>query len=143
MYFEEINLGDSIKIDNIPVDKNEMISFAEKFNPVKIHTDEEFASGTRAGKVTSSGLYTFLLFWSQYVVQDFGGDQILAGTSMEMKFTAPVFAGDILHGKAYVTDKKERNAYNGTVKICIEIYNQDEVLVLKNYTETVVKRRQQ
>jgi len=141
MYYEEIKIGDTIAIGDIPVIKEDMIAFAEKFNPVRIHTDEKYAKTTRAGQVTSSGLYTFLLFWNKYVTNDFGGEQILAGTSMNMEFCAPVFAGDILHGRATVVEKNERNDYNGIFRICIEIYNQDDRLVLKNYTDTVVKRK--
>lgn len=141
MYFEEIKVGDTISIGDIPVIREDMIAFAEKFNPVRIHTDEEYAKTTRAGDVTSSGLYTFLLFWNKYVTNDFGGEQILAGTSMSMEFSAPVFSGDVLHGTATVVEKTERNDYNGIFRICIEIYNQENKLVLKNYTDTVVKRK--
>lgn len=141
MYFEEINIGSKIEIPPVTVEKEEMIGFALKYNPAPFHADEEFASHTRAGQVTSSGLYTFLLIWAQYITQDFGGEQTLAGTGMQMEFTAPVFAGDKLHGTAVVTEKNIRNKYNGSIRICIEIFNQDNVLVLRNYTDSVISRK--
>lgn len=140
MFFEEIQVGGQILIPDTPVEKEEMIDFARRYNPAPIHMDEAYAAATRAGQVTSSGLYTFLLIWSRYVVQDFGGTETIAGTGMKMEFTAPVFAGDVLHGVATVTEKKERNAHNGLVRVEIAIYNQREELVLRNETDTVVRK---
>ncbi len=141
MFFEEIHVGDQIFIPETVVDREEMLQFARRYNPVPAHTDEEYAGTTRAGQVTASGLYTFLIVWSRYVVQDFGGAETIAGTGMKMEFTAPVFAGDRLHGVAAVMEKKERNAYNGLVKVGLEIYNQRDELVLRSETDTVVKRK--
>lgn len=141
MFFEEIQVGDQMLIPETRVEKEEMLAFARRYNPVPMHTDEEYAAAARAGQVTSSGLYTFLLIWCQYVTGDFGGAETIAGTDMRLKFTAPVFAGDVLHGVAEVLEKKERNAYNGTVRVGMDIYNQNGALVLRSETDTVVKRK--
>ena len=141
MYFEDIRVGDRLTLAPLTVQKDEMISFAERFNPVPMHTDEEYAKATKAGALTSSGLYTFALMWAQYVTQDFGGEQTLAGLSMRLDFKAPVFAGDTLTGTAEVVSKTERNPYNGIFTVRIDIQNGDGKLVLTSETDTVVKRR--
>lgn len=141
MYFEDISVGDKITLPPVTVEKEEMVEFARRFNPVPFHTDEEYAKTTRAGALTSSGLYTFALVWAEYAVQDFGGGQTLAGLSMRLDFKAPVFAGDTLHGKAEVVSKRERNAYNGVFTVRIDIFNSNGTLVLSSETDTVVKRR--
>lgn len=141
MYFEDIKTGDRISLPKVTVDKDEMIAFAKRFNPVPMHTDEEFAKTTRAGRVTSSGVYTFLLMWAEYVVNDFGGEQTLAGTSMRIDFKAPVFAGDVLSGTAEVISKLERNRYNGIFTVRIDVINESGEAVLSCETDTVVKRK--
>ncbi|MBR6338145.1 MAG: hypothetical protein IKR76_10520 [Ruminococcus sp.] len=141
MYYEDIRVGDKLTLAPLTVQKDEMISFANRFNPVPMHTDEEYAKTTKAGALTSSGLYTFALMWAQYVVQDFGGEQTLAGLSMHLDFKAPVFAGDTLTGAAEVISKTERNPYNGIFTVRIDIYNAPGALVLTSETDTVVKRR--
>ena len=141
MYYEDIRVGDKLTLAPLTVQKDEMISFANRFNPVPMHTDEEYAKTTKAGALTSSGLYTFALMWAQYVVQDFGGEQTLAGLSMRLDFKAPVFAGDTLTGTAEVISKTERNPYNGIFTVRIDIYNTSDTLVLTSETDTVVKRR--
>ena len=141
MYYEDIRVGDKLTLAPLTVQKDEMISFANRFNPVPMHTDEEYAKTTKAGALTSSGLYTFALMWAQYVVQDFGGEQTLAGLSMRLDFKAPVFAGDTLTGTAEVISKTERSPYNGIFTVRIDIYNAPGALVLTSETDTVVKRR--
>ena len=141
MYYEDIRVGDKLTLAPLTVQKDEMINFANRFNPVPMHTDEEYAKTTKVGALTSSGLYTFALMWAQYVVQDFGGEQTLAGLSMRLDFKAPVFAGDTLTGTAEVISKTERNPYNGIFTVKIDIYNAPGALVLTSETDTVVKRR--
>ena len=51
----------------------------------------------------------------------------------------PVFADDVLFGKATVTNLVKRNPKNGLVEITIKVYNQNRELVLSDVTEAVVK----
>lgn len=141
MYFEDIKIGDRVELAPVTVDKDEMIGFARRYNPVPFHTDEAYAKSTRAGRVTSSGLYTFALMWAEYVVQDFGGEQTLAGLSMHLDFKAPVFAGDTLSGTAEVIHKQERTPYNGIFTVRIDIVNDRGEPLLTAAVDTVVKRR--
>lgn len=141
MYFEDIAVGQKLALPPAEVNKAEMVGFAKEYNPAPAHTDESFALTTRAGRLTSSGVYTFLLMWREYVINDFGGEHTLAGTAMRLEFLHPVFAGDVLSGEAYVKDKKARNDYNGLVTVRIDVYNSDKKLVLTCESDTVVKRK--
>lgn len=51
----------------------------------------------------------------------------------------PVFAQDVLHGKATITRLEKCSSRNGLVEISIEAYNQHDVLVLTNVTEAMVR----
>ena len=51
----------------------------------------------------------------------------------------PVYADDVLTGKATLTNLTRRNEKNGIVEITIEAYNQNGELVLTNITEAIVK----
>ena len=44
-------------------------------------------------------------------------------------------------GKAEVTAITPRNDYNGILEVTIEVFNQKGELVLKNVTESIVKRK--
>ena len=58
---------------------------------------------------------------------------------MKIEWLKPVFANDVLVGKATITNLVKRNAKNGLVEITIEAYNQDGILVFTDVTEAVVK----
>ena len=51
----------------------------------------------------------------------------------------PVFADDILTGKATITNLVKRNTKNGLAEITIQAYNQNQQLVLTDVTEAIVK----
>ena len=67
------------------------------------------------------------------------GNELLAGKSTKIEWHKPVYAGDTLHGQAVITNLVRRNPRNGIVEITIEAYNQNNVLVLTDVTEAIVK----
>ena len=79
--------------------------------------------------------------WAKYLEVDFFGKDLLAGKSTKIEWKKPVFADDILTGKATITNLVKRNEKNGLVEISVEAYNQNGELVLTNVTEAIVKCR--
>lgn len=140
MLLNQIKIGTTMELGPVTIDEAEMIAFAKRYNPIPLHTDKEYCANTKFGKVLSSGIMTFLEIWAKYVPNDFAGEDLIAGKSAYIEWFAPVFAGDTLHGSATVTNITPRNDYNGVLEITIDIYNQDDKLVLKNVTESIVKR---
>ena len=51
----------------------------------------------------------------------------------------PVYAEDVLRGRAEITKLVKRNARNGLVEVTIEAYNQNGEHVLSDVTEVIVK----
>ena len=84
---------------------------------------------------------SFMSVWAKYLEVGFFGEELLAGKSTKIEWLKPVFANDVLSGKATVTNLQRRNVKNGLVEITIEAYNQSGELVLTNVTEAVVKCR--
>ena len=139
MYFEEFVLGSKTNIEPVVINKEDMISFANKYDPIPLHTDEEYAKSTHFGKLVAPGVMSFMSVWSKYLEVDFFGNELLAGKSTKIEWIKPVFANDVLSGKATITNLVMRNGKNGIVEISIDAYNQNGELVLKNVTEAVVK----
>lgn len=141
MYLEDIKLNSEITVDNIVIEKEEMLDFAKKYNPVKIHTDEDFAKLTRFGELIAPGMLSFLSVWSQYAEMDFAGEELIAGKSTAVEWLKPVFAGDVLRGVAKVTGLSFRNERNGVMTVTIDVFNQKDEKVLTSVVESVVKRK--
>ena len=141
MYFEGIKLGMSVEIAPALIRKEKMLAFAQDYDHIPLHTDEEYAKNSPFGKLIAPGVMSFMSVWAKYLEVDFFGRELLAGKSTKIEWMKPVFANDVLTGKATVTALTRRNAKNGLVEITIEAYNQHGQLVLTDVTEAVVKCR--
>ena len=87
------------------------------------------------------GVMSFMSVWAEYLKVDLFGEELLAGKFTHIEWLKPVYANDVLTGKAEVTALTPRNPRNGLVTITIHVYNQHGVLVLTDVTEAIVKRR--
>lgn len=115
---------------SITLTEEHVQKFAEisgDYNP--LHFDEEFAAGTKFGKlVVQGGLTTGLLH--ALVATDMPGPGTVF-LSQDWKFTAPVFIGDTITATAKVL------SVHGTKPICqlaVEVVRQDGEVVLKGET---------
>ncbi len=141
MYFDDIILGMSVEIAPAEIEKEKMIAFARDYDNIPLHTDEEYAKTTPFGKLIAPGVMSFMSVWANYLEVDFFGSELLAGKSTKIEWLKPVFAGDVLTGKATITKLVKRNEKNGLVEVSINAYNQNGELVLKDVTEAIVKCR--
>lgn len=142
MYFDDFEIGMSRDIEPATIEKDKMIAFAKEYDNIPLHTDEEYAKSTPFGRLIAPGVMSFMSVWANYLKVDFFGDELLAGRSTKMEWFKPVFADDVLTGKARITDLVKRNSRNGLVELTIDIYNQNGDLVITDVTESVVKCRE-
>ena len=141
MFFEDLKLGMTVKIAPTVIEKEKMMAFARTYDPLPLHTDEAYAATTPFGKLIAPGVMSFMSVWARYLEVDFFGEELLAGKSTKIEWLKPVYADDVLTGKATITNLVPRNAKNGLVEITIEAYNQNGELVLTDVTEAIVKCR--
>ena len=139
MYFNELKIGMTVEIAPAVIEKQKMLDFAHTYDHIPLHTDEEYAKASPFGQLIAPGVMSFMSVWAKYLEVDFFGKELLAGKSTRIEWHKPVYAQDVLHGKAVITDLVQRSPRNGIVEITIEAYNQNGVLVLSNVTEAIVK----
>ena len=141
MYFDDLKIGMAVDTAPAEIKKEKMLDFARDYDNIPLHTDEEYAKTTPFGKLIAPGVMSFMSVWAKYLDVDFFGEELLAGKSTKIEWMKPVFADDVLTGKATITNLVKRNAKNGLVEVTIEAYNQDGMLVLTDVTEAIVKCR--
>lgn len=139
MYFDELQVGMTVDIEPAVIEKKKMMAFARDYDNIPFHTDEEYAKNTPFGKLIAPGVMSFMSVWARYLEVDFFGEELLAGKSPKIEWLKPVFADDVLSGKAIITKLVKRNPKNGLVEVTVEAYNQNGELVLTDVTEAVVK----
>ena len=139
MYFDDLKIGMTVETSPAVIEKEKMIAFALDFDNIPLHTDEEHAKTTPFGKLIAPGVMSFMSVWAKYLEVDFFGEELLAGKSTKIEWLKPVFADDVLTGKAEITNLVKRSAKNGLAEVTIEAYNQKGELVLTGVTEAIVK----
>ena len=139
MYFEELKVGMGVEIPPAIIEQEKMLDFARNYDHIPLHTDEAYAKASPFGALIAPGVMSFMSVWAKYLEVDFFGRELLAGKSTKIEWHKPVYAEDVLSGKAEITRLEKRNARNGLVEISISAYNQKGVLVLTNVTEAIVR----
>ena len=141
MYFDDLKTGMAVDTAPACIKKDKMMEFAREYDNIPIHTDEEYAKTTHFGKLIAPGVMSFMSVWAKYLEVDFFGKELLAGKSTKIEWLKPVYADDVLTGKATITKLVKRSAKNGLVEVTVEAYNQNGELVLTDVTEAIVKCR--
>ena len=139
MYFDDFTIGMSVDTAPATIEKDKMIAFAKDYDNIPLHTDEEYAKTSPFGKLIAPGVMSFMSVWAKYLDVDLFGEELLAGKSTKIEWHKPVFAGDVLSGKATVTNLVKRSPRNGLVEVSMDIRNQDDELVMTSVTEAIVK----
>jgi len=89
-YFEDITDGERLICQNVIVTREDIITFAKKFDPQPFHTDEDAARESIFGGLIASSLH-ILSACTRAVVEAQGDVAILSGVGMdEAKMFNPV-----------------------------------------------------
>ena len=139
MFFDDLVLGTTAELEPVTINREKMMAFAYEYDNIPLHTDDAYARNTPFGRIIAPGVMSFMSVWAKYLEIDFIGEELLAGKSTKIEWIKPVFAGDVLTGKATITKLVKRNSRNGLAEITIDVYNQNGNLVLKDVTEAIVK----
>ena len=139
MYFNELKIGMAVDVAPAVIEKQKMIDFALSYDNIPIHTNEEYAKNTIFKGLIAPGVMSFMSVWIKYLENDFFGEQLIAGKSTKIEWLKPVYANDVLTGRATITNLTKRNEKNGIVELTIHAYNQRGELVLTDVTEAIVK----
>lgn len=114
LFYEDLAPGLVFDLGVTDVDEVEMLAFARRFDPQWYHVDESLAAESAYGAVIASGFYTVSLFMRAYV--DHVLDRAAAAASPgleELRWTAPVYAGDRLAVRLEVVDRAPSRARPG------------------------------
>jgi acyl dehydratase len=143
-YFEDFNVGDVAEFGPVTVTADEIVEFAERFDPQPFHLDADAAARSPYGGLIASGWHTVALFMGMYVrgmlldVASLGSPGV-----EELRWLAPVRPGDELRGRSTVTDLQPSatNPRRGTVFSTNEVVNQDGTVVMTMKARGFLERR--
>ena len=143
-YFEDFQVGDISEFGPVTVTAEEIVEFAERFDPQPFHVDPDAAAASPYGGLIASGWHTIALFMGMYVRGMLLDTASLGSSGVEeLRWLAPVRPGDELRGRSTVTGLRpsETNPGRGTVFSTNEVLNQDGTVVLTMKARGFLARR--
>src|ERR1700756_475384 len=105
-FYEDFVLGEAVVTRGRTIDPADLTIFAGLTGDhYPLHTDEEYAKGTRFGTRLAHGPLTFALAVGLVGMSGFYGDAIVALLEVRsLRATRPVTPGDTIHVRAEVTE---------------------------------------
>ncbi|MCF8890872.1 MaoC family dehydratase [Priestia megaterium] len=127
MKLDEFTIGQVFETNSFKLTKEEIMGFAEEFDPQYMHLDEEKAKQGRFNGIIASGIHTMALSFKLWIEQGMYEEDVIAGTEMNnIKFIKPVYPGDELHTIVKVIDKETRKRETGILTVLLSTYNKEQ-----------------
>ncbi|MEW4456497.1 MaoC family dehydratase [Roseibium algicola] len=154
-FFEDIEVGDTLDLGEHTFNREDIVRFAEKYDPQAFHLSEEAAAQTHFGRLCASGWHTAAVFMKLWVARHkaLQEEALAAGQTPanigpspgfeDLKWIRPVFVGDTLRYRRVVTGKTESRTRPdwGLVHSDMQAFNQDGTLVFSFKGTVFVERR--
>ena len=133
IYFEDFNTGDEREFGRYEVTREEILEFAEKYDPQPFHLDDEIAKQTHFGGLVASGWHTCAMNMKMVVDNIIDHGTALGSPGVDkIRWLKPVRPGDVLRVRATVgqTRPSRSRPEMGSVEIAHEIFNQKDEVVM-------------
>jgi len=143
IYFEDLAVGDEWTYGEYDVTEDELVDFAEQYDPQWFHTDRERAAAESPyGGLIASGWHTAAMTM-RLLVEGFLDDTATMGAKGvdELRWRKPVEPGDTLSIRIAVEDTTVDSDSRGTVRLRIDTTNAADELVCSMVGIVMVARR--
>ena len=132
-YFEDFQVGERIELGSVTVTEEEIIAFAQQYDPQPFHISPDQAKHSYYGGLIASGWHTVSLLM-RLMVNVLINDTISLGSPGvdEVRWLKPVRPNDTLHARLIIVNAvpSKRRAELGILTSSSEVFNQSGELVL-------------
>ncbi|MDX2155198.1 MAG: MaoC family dehydratase [Hyphomicrobiaceae bacterium] len=133
IHLEDVEVGRQIAFGHYEVTKEDIVTYAEAFDPQPIHLDEEAAKRSIVGGLCASGFHSCAM-----LMRMLADDFLEHGTSLgspgidEVRWMRPVRPGDVLSARFVCPEKRALASRPGVglAKMLIEMLNQKGEVVM-------------
>ena len=144
-YFEDLEVGAQAQFGSYAVTRDEVIAFAQKFDPQPFHLSDEAAAQTHFGRLSASGWHTCAMAMAMLVENLTANRQAGLGSPGldELRWLRPVYPGDTLRCETVLMEKRlsASRPEMGIFKSRMTVFNQDGVPVLSMISNGLIRTR--
>ena len=144
IYFEDLEVGRESYLGSCEVSREEVIAFAQRYDPQPFHLSDEAAAKTHFGRLAASGWHTCAMVMAVIAKNVIETEQAGLGSPGvdELRWLKPVYPGDTLHVSTKIIETRPSRSKPeiGSFRSETTVTNQDKVPVL-TFTSIVLMRR--
>lgn len=141
--FEDFSPGDVYELGSRTVTREEIVSFAEQYDPQPFHVDESAAAESIFDGLIASGWHTAAIM-AQISVQSMFNDVAAAGGIGvdELRWPVPVRPNDVLSGEVRVLDTHPSTSHSdrGYVDFKMRLQNSQQETVISMINHQIILR---
>ena len=145
LYFEDLVVGTKRAFGRYEVTREEVIEFAQKYDPQPFHLSDAEAAKTHFGRLAASGWHTGAMMMRMLVDSMTEVSQAGLGSPGldELRWLKPVYPGDVLRVETEVLDKTPSRSKPdlGSFRSRATVFNQDDVQVMTAVSIGLIRRR--
>jgi acyl dehydratase len=136
--FEDLPLGEPSTFGSYRLERDEIVSFAAKWDPQPFHLDDEAAKASLFGALSASGWHTCAMAMRMMCDAYLLESASLGSPGLEkLSWTKPVYPGDTLHVRLEVLESRALASRPGVglIRSRWNVMNQDDetVLLMEGY----------
>ena len=145
LYLDDVTVGMKRSFGGYQVTREEVLEFAEKYDPQPFHLSDEAAAQTHFGRLAASGWHTCAMTMSMFVahMKDHPQASLGAAGVDELRWLKPVYPGDTLRCESEVLDVRpsQSRPEMGSVRNRMTTFNQHDEPVLSFTALALMRRR--
>ena len=142
-FYEDLTVGETETFGAYDVTKDEIVEFAEKYDPQPFHLDEAAAEESVFGELVASGWQTAAITM-RLMVDERDDVATLAGVGVDdLRWHAPLKPGDTVRLRTEVLDKRSSGSRDdrGYVTTGVEGLTGDDEVIISYEATALVERR--
>lgn len=144
IHWEDFEAGEVIDLGEYHVTRDEILEFAERYDPQPFHTDEDAAADSIYGGLIASGWHTCAMMMRLLCDAVLVEAESMGSPGVErVRWLKPVRPGDTLRGTMEVVETRPSRSKpdRGIIRSHWEIHNQDDDLVMTMEGMGMYRRR--
>ena len=144
-YFEDLAVGAKAAFGRFEVKRDEVVAFAERYDPQPFHLSDEAAAQTHFGRLSASGWHTCAMTMAMVVENLKTLDQAGLGAAGidELRWLKPVYPGDTLRCETEILETRasQSRPEMGSFRSRMTVINQDNVAVMSFISIGLIRTR--
>ena len=145
IYFEDLEVGATTEFGTYEVTREEVLEFAEKYDPQPFHLSDEAAAKTHFGRIAASGWHTAAMVMAVIARHVVKHEQAGLGSPGidELRWKKPVYPGDTLRVCGEILEKTPSRSKPeiGSFRTRTTVTNQAGEVVMTFVSIVLIRRR--